>query len=86
MGSEISVDNGGEVLNSTYTEKLLGLHINADFKWNSHMDEISAVIRKRIGILKRIKQKIPADKLIIIADAIFNSITGIPRFPRFRFP
>ena len=32
MGSEISVDIGGEVLNSTYTEKLLGLHINADFK------------------------------------------------------
>jgi hypothetical protein len=32
------------------------------------------VLRKRIGILKRIKQKIPADKLSIIADAIFNSV------------
>ena len=32
------------------------------------------MLRKRIGILKRIKQKIPADKLIIIADAIFNSV------------
>ena len=31
-------------------------------------------LRKRIGILKRIKQKIPADKLPIIADAIFNSV------------
>ena len=31
-------------------------------------------LRKRIGILKRIKQKVPADKLSIIADAIFNSV------------
>ena len=73
-GSEISIDIGGEMLNSTYTEKLLGLHINADFKWNSHIDEISKVLRQRIGQLKRIKQKIPQDKLIIIAEAIFNSI------------
>ena len=72
--SEISVDIGGEMLCSTYTEKLLGLHINADLKWNSHIDEISSVLRKRIGILKRIKQKVPADKLSIIADAIFNSV------------
>ena len=61
-------------MNSTYTEKLLGLHINADLKWDTHIDEICSVLRKRIGILKRIKQKIPTDKLIIIADAIFNSV------------
>ena len=73
-GGEISVNIGGEMLSSTYTEKLLGLHINADLKWNSHIDEISSVLRKRIGILKRIKQKVPADKLSIIADAIFNSV------------
>ena len=52
----------------------MGLHINADLNWNSHIDEISSVLKKRIGILKRIKQKIPADKLYIIADAIFNSV------------
>ena len=74
MGSDISVDTGGEELNSTYSEKLLGLHINADFKWNSHIDEISKMLRQKIGLLKRIKQKIPSDKLIIIAEAILNSI------------
>ena len=31
-GSEISVDIGGKMLTSTYTEKLLGLHTNADLK------------------------------------------------------
>ena len=59
---------GGETLSSTYTKKLLGLHINADLKWNTHIDEITSELRKRI------KQKIPADKLTIIADAIFNSV------------
>ena len=54
-GSEISVDIGGETLVSTYTEKLLGLHINADLKWDTHIDETCSVLRKRIGILKRIK-------------------------------
>ena len=73
-GSEISVDIGGEKLSSTYTEKLLGLHINADLKWNTHIDEISSELKKRIGILKRIKEKVPADKLSIMADAIFNSV------------
>ena len=73
-GSEIIVDIGGETLSSTYTEKLLGLHINADLKWNTHIDEISSELRKRIGILKRIKQKVPVDKLSIIADGIFNSV------------
>ena len=34
----------------------------------------STPLRRRIGILKRIKQKVPADKLSIIADAIFNSV------------
>ena len=73
-GCEISVDIGGETLSSTYTEKLLGLHINADLKWNTHIDEISSELKKRIGILKRIKEKVPADKISIMADAIFNSV------------
>ena len=73
-GGEISIDVGGETLSSTYSEKLLGLHINADLKWDTHIKEISSELKKRMGILRRIKQKVPEDKLIIIADAIFNSI------------
>ena len=28
---------GNEIINSTYSEKLLGLHINSDFQWNTHI-------------------------------------------------
>ena len=34
---------------------------------------ISIELKKRIGILARIKQRVPVNKLIIISEAIFNS-------------
>ena len=73
-GRTITVENiGGQELKSTYSEKLLGLHINSDFSWNTHVEKISIELKKRIGLLKRIKKRIPKDKLIIISEAIFNS-------------
>ena len=66
-------DIGGEEIKSTKKEKLLGLHINSDFNWNDHVHEISIDLKRRIGLLRRIKQRIPKEKLIIVAEAIFNS-------------
>jgi hypothetical protein len=71
----ITVENvGGENLVSTYSEKLLGLHINADFVWTTHIDKLSIELKKRIGLLRRIKKRVPKEKIAIIAEAIFNSL------------
>ena len=71
----ITVENvGGENLVSTYSEKLLGLHINADFGWSTHVDQLSIELKKRIGLLRRIKKRVPKEKNIIIAEFIFNSL------------
>jgi len=71
----ITVENvGGEDLVSTYSEKLLGLHINADFGWSTHIDHLSIELKKRIGLLRRIKKRVPKEKIVIIAEAIFNSL------------
>ena len=71
----ITVENvGGEDLISTYSEKLLGLHINADFGWSTHVDQLSIELKKRIGLLRRIKKRVPREKIVIIAEAIFNSL------------
>merc|ERR1739846_15980 len=71
----ITVENvGGEDLVSTYSEKLLGLHINADFGWSTHVDQLSIELKKRIGLLRRIRKRVPKEKIVIIAEAIFNSI------------
>ena len=73
-GSMIRVENiGGENIESSFTEKLLGLHINSDFEWSTHIDKISTELRQRIGLLRRIRNRIPKEKLVIIAEAIFNS-------------
>ena len=73
-GRNITINNvGGKSINSTYSEKLLGLHLNSDFVWNTHIEKISIELKKRIGILRRIKHRVPKNKLVIIAEAIFNT-------------
>ena len=74
-GEVITIENvGGENLASTYSEKLLGLHINADFLWKTHIDELSIELKKRTGILRRIRNRVPKEKINMIAEAIFNSM------------
>ena len=58
---------------ATYSEKLLGLHINSDLEWTTHVEKLSVGLKKRIGILARIKQRMPKNKLIIISESISNS-------------
>ena len=71
----ITVENvGGEDLLSTYSEKLLGLHINAEFVWSTHIDKLSIELKKRTGLLRRIQKRVPKEKIVIIAEAIFNSL------------
>ena len=52
----------------------LGLHINADFGWSTQIDQLSIEIKKRIGLLRRIKKRVPKEKNIIIAEAILNTL------------
>ena len=77
QGKSITIEGiGGETIASIEpekSEKLLGLHINSNFNWNSHIKELVTVLKKRIGLLKRMKKRVPKDKLVIIAEAIFNS-------------
>ena len=80
-GDNISIENiGGIELKSTNTEKLLGLHINSNFEWSTHVEKVSIELKKRIGLLVRIKNRLPRNKLVMVAEAIFNSKIryGIP--------
>ena len=72
-GKDIKIEDiGGAKLKSSNSEKLLGLHVDSNFGWNTHIGEISNELKKRIGILKRIKNRVPKNKLLVIAEAIFN--------------
>ena len=37
------------------------------------MDKISIELKKRIGLLRRIRRRVPKEKIVMIAEAIFNS-------------
>ena len=73
-GEFVTVENiGGEILKSISSEKLLGLHINFNFEWSTHADKISIELKKRISLLRRIRNTVPKIKLITIAEVVFNS-------------
>ena len=73
-GQHITIQGvGGETLSSRDSEKLLGMHISSDLDWRVHIDELCRTLNQRLGMLKRIKQKVSRDKLFIIAEAIFTS-------------
>ena len=55
---QMELEVGGEVLRTKDSEKLLGLHINPDLNWNTHVSKLCTTLKQRIGLLKRIKYKI----------------------------
>ena len=78
---------GGEVLKTAESEKLLGLHVNSDLNWNTHVSKLCTTLKQRLGMLKRIKYKVHSHKLQMIAEAIFQSkirygisVYTIPKF------
>ena len=66
-------DIGGETLTSKEHDKLLGLHISSDLNWKVHVEKLGCELKSRIAILKRLRCKVPLNKLLIIGEAIFNS-------------
>ena len=52
-GENITVKNiGGQNIQSTHSEKLLGLNINSNFDWTNHIDQISIALKKELGYLE----------------------------------
>ena len=51
--------------------------MNSDFNWTTHIDKISVELKKRIGLLKRIKNRVPRNKLVIISESIFEKFIKV---------
>ena len=60
-------------MKSKESEKLLGVQVSSNLDWSTHVEKLCNTLRQRIGILKRIKHKVPVSKLKILAEAIFTS-------------
>ena len=65
----------GTMIETVTNQKLLGLQIQDDLKWNAHVENITKKAAKRlynIGILKR--SGVPEDDLISIYISLIRSI------------
>ena len=56
------------------SEKLLGIHVSSSMNWKTHISKLQTKLHQRLGILRRLKNKVPNSKLKIIAEAIFTSV------------
>ena len=50
---------GNEMIEEKSSEKLLGVHVKNNFKWEKHIDELERKLRFRLFTLRRLSQKIP---------------------------
>ena len=57
-GKKIEMEVGGKLLKTSESEKLLGLNINSDLTWTTHVEKLCATLKQRLGLLRRIKYKI----------------------------
>ena len=60
-------------IESSRTTDLLGMTIQGDLKWDSHVTELKKTLKKRIGVLTRLKHLVPKESLKMAAEAIFTS-------------
>ena len=58
---------------ASQSTELLGMKIQGDLKWDSHILELKKTLRKRIGVLTRLRHLVPKHSLKMAADAIFTS-------------
>ena len=58
---------------ATKTTELLGMKIQGDLKWDSHVLDLRKTLKKRIGVLTRLKHLVPKESLKMAAEAIFTS-------------
>ena len=55
------------------TTDLLGMTIQGDLRWDSHIIDLKKTLKKRIGVLTRLRHLIPKKSLKMAAEAIFTS-------------
>lgn len=70
----ITLEFAGENITAVSSERLLGLQFSSAFDWKIQIESLIAKLEQRLGILRRLKNKVPNNKLRIIAEDIFTSV------------
>ena len=61
----------GVKIESVNTFKFLGITVDSELSWNSHVGEISKKLSRTCGILSRLKHILPSHILVTIYNSLF---------------
>ena len=67
-----SVELKGCILNKVDTTPYVGLHIDKYLLWNEHIEKTAAVLRKKVGVIYRLRHLIPQNVLLLIYNAFIQ--------------
>ena len=75
VGNKEEKDSWSQMSSVTavHSTELLGMTIQGDLKWDSHIKDLKKTLKKRRGVLARLKHLVTRESLRIAAEAIFTS-------------
>lgn len=66
----VSITYGDQVIERVDKFKYLGVILDPILSWCDHIDYISKIISKRIGVIRRVKYYLPSKSLTMLANAL----------------
>lgn len=66
---------GGNNIERVLTFKLLGVHIDSDLRWNTHIDALAKRVNSRLYTLKQLKRSgLPEQDLLIFYTTVIRPV------------
>jgi len=70
---DVKIRVGNAVIKEQDTQKILGVHITSDLKWNTHVQNLKSKLLQRLHLMRHLGSFLPRHTLNMISDGIFNS-------------
>ena len=77
---EVEINVGSKKIKESASEKLLGMWVQNNLRWSTHLIKLERNLKHRLFNLRRLAEQIPRPLLKTIADGIFMSVLryGLP--------
>ena len=74
LATDLDLNINGSTIDQVSTFKFLGLHINSQLTWQTHINEISKRISRVIGLLYKMQNILPKNILCLYITLLFYHI------------
>ena len=72
-GAHVQITLAGETINESESEKLLGVCITEDLKWNSQIEKLISEMNYGVSVLWRLRRVLGNREMKLIADGLITS-------------